>query len=57
MISIVTKFNRKPDDSYQGMYWCACYDGQENTTNYGWGSTIEAAIKDLEDNYPAPEEV
>lgn len=32
--------------------WCACYDGEEERREYGWGVTEQAAVKDLKQNYP-----
>ncbi len=27
--------------------WCAYYDGEEESKNYGWGSTEEEAVNQL----------
>lgn len=31
--------------------WCAYFEGEEESGNYGWGETAEAAIKDLKQRY------
>jgi hypothetical protein len=31
--------------------WCAFYEGEEESQNYGWGKTEEEAIKELKENY------
>lgn len=34
--------------------WCAYYDGQEESGQYGYGPTEAEAIQDLRDNYDEP---
>lgn len=38
------------------MDWLAYYEGDEDGGPQGWGSTEDEAIRDLIDNYDAPEE-
>lgn len=32
--------------------WCAYYDGDEESGQYGYGRTEQAAVDDLTDNWP-----
>lgn len=40
-----------PSIPYRGYDHCAYYKGEEESGNYGWGETAEAAIKDLKQRY------
>jgi hypothetical protein len=44
-----------PPIPYRDHDWCAYYDGQEETGDYGYGATEQAAIADLKVNYDDPD--
>ena len=48
MKSIVTTFVAPPVPVRQ-FDWCAHYSGDEEDGHYGWGTTEQAAIEDLEE--------
>lgn len=43
-----------PPIPYRGNDWCAYFDGQEESSHYGWGKTEKAAIDDLNQHYGVP---
>lgn len=40
-----------PPIPHRGWDYCAYYKGEEETGHYGWGETVDAAVKDLIQRY------
>lgn len=44
-----------PPIPIRAMDWCAYYDGEEESCQYGYGHTEREAVADLIENYPPDE--
>lgn len=51
VLGIRTEYWAKPIPPRQ-FDWCAWYDGDEESGQYGYGRSERAAIDDLTDNWP-----
>mgnify|MGYP000847546717 FL=1 len=49
-LAIVT-IDVRPPIPHRGWDYCAYYKGEEENGHYGWGETVDAAIKDLIQRY------